>query len=514
MKNRIFLIALAFAGALLAAPTTVLAQCTGVPAANAVCVGPPSGGSGFPGFRALIGADLPLPTSSTLGGVESFAAVSHQWINQISTGGVPSASQPACGDLSNGAASCSSDTTNAANITSGQLGSVARLPSLNPGQIYQVPASGSAGAPSAQSSRTLLTAPITFFTNADGASSHPCGAFTCSPGSDSNNCLTITTPCQTIQHTVSTEANLFDFAAQAVTFQLAETTYNECVLLPTYVTSTNQGRNVTILGNLSTPANVVVNCGSGVTFTAVNVMYGWIIKGVTLKASTTCLYADHSRLFPDGVAFNACVANDVQAVNSGAFIEFINDNYTSTTSKTCHAQAGNGGEVLWQAVTLTLTGTPAFSTGLECSSNGGVVDDTLLTISGAFTGPKYNISGRMLVFSTGGTSTTQNSTQFIGSSSVSNSEVNFFTIGTLSNKAIQLVVNLGGASPPGGQTMTFTLRLGGGDTALTCQIANPATSCTDLTHSATVTSGTVADIKIVSTATSGGVPVSASVTMQ
>ena len=72
-------------------------------------------------------ARLPNPSASTLGGVESFTAVSHQWINTISTSGVPSATQPACADLSNAAASCSTDTTNAANIASGTIGT-ARLP--------------------------------------------------------------------------------------------------------------------------------------------------------------------------------------------------------------------------------------------------------------------------------------------------------------------------------------------------------------------------------------------------
>ena len=45
-------------------------------------------------------ASLPSPTASTLGGIESLAAVSHKWINAISTGGIPSATQPASTDLS------------------------------------------------------------------------------------------------------------------------------------------------------------------------------------------------------------------------------------------------------------------------------------------------------------------------------------------------------------------------------------------------------------------------------
>src|SRR5258708_1982512 len=42
-----------------------------------------------------------------------------------------------------------------------------------------------------------LLAPTTFYINGDTASSQPCGAFTCGPGSNSNDCLTIATPCRT-----------------------------------------------------------------------------------------------------------------------------------------------------------------------------------------------------------------------------------------------------------------------------------------------------------------------------
>jgi hypothetical protein len=58
--------------------------------------------NGYAGLSGglLSASQLPAPTASTLGGIKSLAATSHQWINSISTSGVPAASQPAIGDIS------------------------------------------------------------------------------------------------------------------------------------------------------------------------------------------------------------------------------------------------------------------------------------------------------------------------------------------------------------------------------------------------------------------------------
>lgn len=66
-------------------------------------------------------ARLPNPSATTLGGVESIASASHNFLISISTSGVPAKAQPACADLSDGVASCSTDATNAGNIGSGTL---------------------------------------------------------------------------------------------------------------------------------------------------------------------------------------------------------------------------------------------------------------------------------------------------------------------------------------------------------------------------------------------------------
>lgn len=64
-----------------------------------VFAGPVSGLAAFPTFRSLVGSDLPNPTLTTLGGIKSLAAVSHQFLTSITTSGVPTQAQPTISDL-------------------------------------------------------------------------------------------------------------------------------------------------------------------------------------------------------------------------------------------------------------------------------------------------------------------------------------------------------------------------------------------------------------------------------
>jgi hypothetical protein len=56
--------------------------------------------SAAPAWSTISASDLPTPTSSTLGGIRSIAATSHNWISYIDTSGVPHQSQPGYADLS------------------------------------------------------------------------------------------------------------------------------------------------------------------------------------------------------------------------------------------------------------------------------------------------------------------------------------------------------------------------------------------------------------------------------
>src|SRR5215472_1174529 len=58
----------------------------------------PAASTGASSMRALVGADLPNPSASTLGGVQSATAPAHQFMTGITTGGVPAFGQPAVTD--------------------------------------------------------------------------------------------------------------------------------------------------------------------------------------------------------------------------------------------------------------------------------------------------------------------------------------------------------------------------------------------------------------------------------
>jgi len=80
--------------------------------ANTVFAGPVSGGDATPAFRALVGADLPNPSASSLGGTQSVTCSASNWMNEISIGGVPSCAQPSVSDLSGAGALTKNDDTN------------------------------------------------------------------------------------------------------------------------------------------------------------------------------------------------------------------------------------------------------------------------------------------------------------------------------------------------------------------------------------------------------------------
>lgn len=122
------------AAALLALGGEANAQCTGQPPGNQVCASP-NGAAGLPGFRALVGADLPaitppiaVNTTAITGGTSGRIPYNNSgFYGEFVVGGDCTFSVPNFTCTKTGGASfalsATTDTTNANNISSGTLNS-------------------------------------------------------------------------------------------------------------------------------------------------------------------------------------------------------------------------------------------------------------------------------------------------------------------------------------------------------------------------------------------------------
>lgn len=71
----------------------------GTQSAGTILAGPATGNPAAPGFRALVGTDIPFPGASALGGVQSKTCSTSNWFNMLSTSGVLGCSQPSFSDI-------------------------------------------------------------------------------------------------------------------------------------------------------------------------------------------------------------------------------------------------------------------------------------------------------------------------------------------------------------------------------------------------------------------------------
>jgi hypothetical protein len=131
----------------------------------------------------------------------------------------------------------------------------------------------------------------------------------------------------------------------------------------------------------------------------------------------------------------------------------------------------------------------------------GSTANTFLGVNAAGTGLAFQSTRQMVPFSSGTATITQASTFFVGSAFAASVENTVQVLcpfgGTFKNLTIL------SAPPASGQTLTVTFRVNNADTALTCTVTGPGTTCTDTTHTATCTAGQTWSTKFVTSATTG-----------
>ncbi len=253
-----------------------------------------------------------------------------------------------------------------------------------------------AGAQSAIGVREVLSANRTYYVRTDG--------------SDSNNGLANTAggAFLTVQKALNVIKGL-DFNGQSVTVQVADGTYTGSVTVPVTVGQALTS-DLTIQGNSGTPGNVIISTTSADCFAAVSGVRA-LIKDMELRTTTAgyCLDANGAgtELQYTNLRFGAC-ANDQILASGGALITCIG-NYSIVGAAARHWNSDRGIIEVGNR-TITITGTPAFSSAFANASQGHIRAFNN-TYSGSATGVRYNASmnGTIQTFGAGSTALPGNS---------------------------------------------------------------------------------------------------------
>jgi hypothetical protein len=229
--------------------------------------------------------------------------------------------------------------------------------------------------------REVLTAARTYYVRTDG--------------NDANTGLVNTSggAFLTIQKAIDVAAAL-DSSTYDVTIQVADGTYNTGLGLVAK-SMVGAGR-IIIKGNEATPANVVLHCNTttaraeGLAVRGVTTVYE--IRGVKLTSAAStfaprALEADQGGILEFAtIDFGSGWSWHVRAEGYG--VNRAIGNYTVSAGASAHLVAINA-LVFTQSQTITLSGTPSFTTAYAYGYQVGVVLGNNCTFVGSATGPRY-----------------------------------------------------------------------------------------------------------------------------
>lgn len=234
--------------------------------------------------------------------------------------------------------------------------------------------------------------------------------FLATTGSNSNDGLTVATPLLSPTFAYTLAVNGFDLNGNVLTFSLATGTYPQVTadgpVIGNVVSRT--ANNVLFQGNPGTPANVKIADTGTTPFAAVQVYGGAAVtlNGFQITSTNNSdLIADlNSNVIYQNIDWHGVGAglNHVISENGGRIT--LAGNETISSSAGCHWIAGNGGQFeTTGSVTpvVTLTGTPAWTSGFACTQYSGsnvVIQGsvTFVPSSGGATGPAFKAAGGLI----------------------------------------------------------------------------------------------------------------------
>lgn len=206
-------------------------------------------------------------------------------------------------------------------------------------------------------------------------------------GSDSNDGLADSAggAFLTIQKAITTVYGL-DIAAFNVEIEVRDGTYTGAIALVGPWLGTGA---VSINGQSA--SGTIISVTSANCFSASD-SARLIVNDVELRTTTSgkCLFVDTSSVIIfSGIRFGACASHHIEASNSGVIS--ASGNYSIVGSAVSHLHAPFGGFINISGVTVTLSGTPAFSGFFAGVSGPSNITAVSTTFSGSATGVRYII---------------------------------------------------------------------------------------------------------------------------
>lgn len=246
--------------------------------------------------------------------------------------------------------------------------------------------------------RTKLDADRTYYVRTDGSDSN--SGLTDSAG---GAFLTLQKAWDTIQQTL-------DIAGYTVTVQIGDGTYtNSLSCFGNVVGQDSSSTGVIFQGNSATPGNVILSTTSA---TAITVSSGARVAFKNFEVRTTtsgsCIAGNASGVvvLAGGMRFGACASRHIDMRNISSCI--VSGNYSIVGGAQRHLFATLNSTIdMTTTITVTLTGTPAFSLEFACSMDGGVIyiSQFRVTYSGAATGKRYDVTENGVIDVDGGGAT-------------------------------------------------------------------------------------------------------------
>lgn len=239
---------------------------------------------------------------------------------------------------------------------------------------------------------------VTLSTTAGGTALGTCTVATGAPvysartGSDSNTGLsnTVGSAFLTTQKAVDTACNSLDLGGQALTINVADGAYPTPVVMRAFVGDGS----FSIVGNVTTPANVLISTTSSSAVTNSDTGRTLSVTGVKLQTTTSgsglSATGGGSKISFGNVDFGACAANHVSAANGGQIA--CTANYTISGGAQIHAGFVESGIVSISGRTIALTGTPNFSVAYAYARTSGSFLANACTFNGSATGVRFNLS--------------------------------------------------------------------------------------------------------------------------